>query len=303
MSTPSQNLVSASSSRDVLRLLRLSGAIAAVLIIHALTTEPYSAAQTTARTVGTALTAPDTAGEPSTGEDSIGSPQMIAWLQQLVRENLPEDYEDTKKWGHQKEVWDGLDVSHDGLKIKTKRKHKLVNDGTWTRYKLTMVDPDRNLVIHFHRLQAMPDGRIAFDVSVDMVLDVFGRLSQWVRDVQLISLSANADAHCSMRTTGTVAVRMNPLKLPPDIIVQPHVDTAEITIHEFRVRRISQVGGPAAKHLGEGLKHVLDDKLEETNRKLPEKINRGFAKYEQKLTFSLQDWLRSKLPLPEQSSP
>ncbi len=39
-------------------------------------------------------------------------------LQQIIRDNLPENYEDTRKWDLQKEVWDGVDVSHDGLKIR-----------------------------------------------------------------------------------------------------------------------------------------------------------------------------------------
>jgi hypothetical protein len=230
--------------------------------------------------------------------DEIASPRMIAWLQELIRDNLPETYEDTRKWGHQKDVWDGVDFHRSGLQIKTKSKHRMVNDGTWTRYQLKLVDPEHHMRVEFHRLEPVEGGKIAFDVSIDMLLDVFGRLSQWVRDVQIVSLSANADAICTMRVRGTVALQMNPLKFPPDIMLRPHVDAAQVDVSYFRVNRISQLGGPMAMHLGNGLKHSLDNKLEEFNSRLTEKINRQLQRYDDRMVFSMQEWLQSKLPLP-----
>jgi len=230
----------------------------------------------------------------------LASPQVVAWLKQLVRDNLPETYEDTRKWDLQKEVWDGVDISVDGLNIETKRKRKLVNHGTWSRYRLSLVDPDKHLHIQFHRLDIVDDSHIAFDVSVEMLLDVFGRMSQWVRDVQMVSLSANADAVCKLSIQGRVGFRLNPLKFPPDILIQPQIDTARVDVSHFRVRRISQLGGPMAEQLGRGLYQILEGKLEESNERLPEKINRQIAKHSDRMLFSTQDWLTSKLPLPPQ---
>lgn len=231
--------------------------------------------------------------------NNLASPNVVAWLKQLVRENLPESYEDIRKWDKQKEVWDGLDVSLDGLRVKTKRKRKLVNHGTWTRYRLEMVDPAKHLEIQFHKLQVAPDGRVVFDVSVEMLLDVFGRLSQWIRDVQIISVSANADAVCKMTVQGSVEFQMNPLRFPPDIRIKPHVDAARVDVSYFRVRRISQIGGQFAEQLGNGLRSALEHKLEDSNEKLPAKINQQLDKHSDRMLFSAQDWLQSKLPLPK----
>lgn len=241
------------------------------------------------------------AGVPQPAEESnnLASPQMIGWLKQLIRENLPESYEDNKKWDQQKEVWDGVDISRDGLKIKTKSKRKSVNHGTWTRYQLKMVDPDRHLDIQFQKLEVMADGKIAFDVSTEMLLDIFGRMSQWVRDVQLISLSANADAVCKLSVQGTIEFQLNPLRFPPDIKIKPHVDAARVDISYFRVRRISQLSGPLAVQLGNGLRRALEGKLDESNDKLAEKMNRQLEKNSDRMMFSTQDWLQSKLPLPK----
>ncbi len=230
--------------------------------------------------------------------ETIATPQVVAWLDQMVRANLPPTYEDLRKWDQQKEVWDGVDIWREGFRIETKRKKKLVNAGTWTRYKIQFVDPDRTLHLQFHRLEPLPDGRIAFALTVDCQLDVSGRLSQWVRDVQLVSISADADAGCRLTLAGTVQFQMNMLKLPPDVAIKPHVDLAHIELTEYRVRRISQIGGDFAKVLGGGLRDTVDDKLADMNGKLADKINSQLDKHSERLSWSSQDWLKSKLPLP-----
>lgn len=237
----------------------------------------------------------------NTGASEFATPQLVAWLSDMIRRNLPEDYTDDRKWNQQKEVWDGIKFRREGMRIETKRKKKLVNSGTWTRYKISFVDPDETLHIQFHRLEPTPDGKIQFGVTVDSSLDIFGRLSQWVRDVQLISVSANADAACRLTLEGTVQMKMNLLKLPPDLSVLPHVDVARVDLTYYRVRRISQIGGDFAKVLGEGLRKTVDEKIEDLNQKLVGKINTQLEKHRDKLTFSTQDWLQSKLPLPMNS--
>lgn len=231
--------------------------------------------------------------------NSIATPQLVSWLTEMVRDNLPPTYEDDRKWGQQKEVWDGVKVWREGNRLETKRKTKLVNAGTWTRYSISIVEPEKNLHVAFNRLETLPDSRIAFAVTVECSLDVFGRLSQWARDVQVISISANADASCRLTIEGTVQFQMNVLKLPPDIAIRPHVDHAHIELTHYRVRRISQVGGDFAKILGNSLRGVVDEKIEDMNSKLVDKINKQIDKSSQRLSFSTQDWLRSKLPLPK----
>ena len=239
---------------------------------------------------------------PASQSNTVGdfaSPQLIAWLTNMIRENLPPAYEDNKKWGMQKEVWDGVDMWREGGRLETKRRKKLVNAGTWTKYRVEFVEPDKNLHIEFHQLQSLPDGRIAFSVSVECLLDVFGRMSQWVRDVQMISLSVNADAVCKLTMSGSVKFQLNPLKFPPDVIIKPHVDHALVELSYFRVRRVSQVGGDFAKALGEGARGTIDRKISETNEKLVEKINKQIDKQQSKMVFSMQDWVQSKLPVPQ----
>ncbi len=229
---------------------------------------------------------------------SFATPQMVAWLTKLIRDNLPPTYEDDRKWGKTKKVWNGVRLRREGFKLETERRIRTVNTGTWTRYKIDLVDPDRLLHVQFDRLEPLENGDIAFRVVTECTLDLFGRLSQWARDVQVISISMNADAVCRLTLEGTVGVKMNMSKFPPDLAIKPHVDVAHVELIHYRVRRISQVGGDFAKVLGKGLRSAVDDKLADFNNKLVGKINTQLEKKADKLTFSSHEWLKSKLPLP-----
>jgi hypothetical protein len=88
---------------------------------------------------------------------------------------------------------------------------------------------------------------------------------------------------------------MNPLKVPPDIEFRPKVTAAHVELVSFRVHRISQIGGPMAKHLGNGLRELLEDKLRDYDDKLVEKINKQIEKQQSKLHISLQDWIATRV--------
>lgn len=240
------------------------------------------------------------ATSPATGH-SIATPELVGWLTKLIRDNLPPTYEDDKKWGKTKKVWNGVRLRREGFRLETESRIRTVNTGTWTRYRIKMVEPEQRVQVRFDRLEPLEEGRIRFRVSVECALDIFGRLSQWVRDVQVISLSANADATCRMTVDGTVGVKMNVFQFPPDVSIDPKVDFARVDLVDYRVRRISQVGGDVAKVLGKGLRSSIDRKLEDFNSKLVDKINKQLDKQREKLRFSSQDWLKNKLPLPKRA--
>ena len=50
-------------------------------------------------------------------------------------------------------------------------------------------------------------------------------------------------------------------RLPPDLILRPTVTQADLQLVDFRLQRISDVGGPIAKELGDSLEDVLQDEI------------------------------------------
>jgi hypothetical protein len=212
-----------------------------------------------------------------------------------VLKNLPPSYEDNRKWGKTEEVYNGFRFRREGLKVETYTKYRTVKQGTWSRYYVEFVDPEKQLEISISDTRPIAENKFGFRVNVRAPLRIFGRMTQWQRDVQLISLSTNADATVAMSIDCECGIQFNPLTFPPDVRFYPKATSAEIVLERFEVHRISQISGPLAEKLGEGLKWVLDDKLARYNDKLVEKINRKLEKQEDRLTVKLQDRLNETI--------
>ncbi len=234
---------------------------------------------------------PNTMQEVPIAQSTSLSPELQAWVRWLVLKNLPPVYEDNRKWGKTEEVYNGFRFRREGLKVETYTKYRTVKQGTWSRYFIEFVDPSDKLEISINQIRPVAADRFAFQVNVRTPLRLFGRISQWQRDIQLISLSTNADATVSMSVDCECGIAVNSLTFPPDIQFKPQATNANVVIESFEVHRISQLSGPLAEQLGKGILWVLEDRLEKYNDKLVQKINRQLAKQEDKLTIKLQDEL------------
>jgi len=234
--------------------------------------------------------------------DAVASPtqtelkELSQWVRWLCLMNLPPNVEDTRKWGKQRRVWDGVDVKLDGLRLDTKQRWKMANDGTWSRYLIEFVDPAKELQVDVKSFDVEPDGR-KFKTSVWVVapLKLFGRVNQFARDVQLISVSAKADALVRMKVDCQVDIKLLPVSFPPDVEFRPTVTDASMELLEFRVHEISQIHGEAAQWIGDGIQDVLDRKLAEYKDKLVLKMNQSIAKQQSKLRISASKWLNSSM--------
>ncbi len=270
------------TARTCIRIAAVCVAIVAASGLRAFGQEPKPAGS-----VPSSVTAP-----ASRNTASPGSLQGL--ITAIVRENLPDQYESRDHWGDTKEIWAGLDVRLDGLRIDTKRRKKQVNHGTWKLYRVRFIEPEKYLHVDVQNIRELPNGRVEFDLLADARLDVFARLAQWELGVQLISLSVNAEARTQFRVRCDLGLKLDPSKLPPDVLLDPMVSQAEVRLADFRVRRISQIGGSVARELGEEARDLLDKELAKQNQKLPSKINRQIDKNRDKLRLSVQDLLTSQ---------
>lgn len=221
--------------------------------------------------------------------------QATGWIVWLAHHHLPRQYENTKHWGQQKTVLDGWDFRTEGIKFETKRRWKEVNHGNWTRYKIQIREPKENFQIAISDIRTLADGKVQFAANIKAPLDLQGRLSVWQYDVQVVSLNADAEADVEVDMICQVAMRLHPLTFPPDILLEPEVISAEMKLNYFRLNRLSQVGGPLAKRLGEGLEIFLREKVKQEGSDLPGKINRAIDKRRDRLRISGVEWIQSKM--------
>ena len=212
----------------------------------------------------------------------------------LVLKHLPHDFAEDKDWGRQAERFDGLKVRRKGLEIRTKRKKKMVNHGSWKKYNVSLLNPKEKFAVSIKNMREIPDEKLAFDLHCRSDLKIDARLKKWIKGVQLYSLSVDGKATVSLVVTIELETVLDFSRFPPDLIFRPVATAADLNVEEFRIDRISKVGGEVAQQATAWAREALDKKIAGEEVKLVKKINESLKKEAPKLRLSLHDAVSSK---------
>jgi len=213
-------------------------------------------------------------------------------LVKLLLSAIPREYDNDKKWGGTKEVFDGVHVKFDNGKLKTKRKTKKVNHGTWKRYRIELMDPHERLTLTVDNLEEFEEGKFRFNLRMAARLQLYGRLQEWNRGLRLFSISADAWSDVELAMKCEMSTSLDPTKLPPDLLLQPRFVDAELKLVQFKLERLSHADGPVIRELGDGLEDLLRKELQEKNQRLAVKLNRQVDKHQDDLRLSVTDWMK-----------
>ena len=96
--------------------------------------------------------------KPTTPATHDAGDEIDDLLTKLVLGHLPHDFEQDKDWGAQAERFDGLKVRRKGLQIRTKRKKKMVNHGSWKKFKASLVDPENRFSVSVKNMREADEG-------------------------------------------------------------------------------------------------------------------------------------------------
>ena len=231
-------------------------------------------------------------------ELDLNAPPDTANLQELItnlaRAHMPHDFEDKRHWGMTDDRWDGLKFERDGIRIETRRRKKEVNHGHWKMYRAELANPNEEFSIRVKNLHRREDGLIGFDVIFLAKINVHGRSSEWVKGVQLYSISADGIADVKLRVSCLLGTNLDFSRLPPDLVFSPKVTDADLTLVDFQLIRISKAGGEVAQQLGNATEKILREKIDEKEAKIVRKANAAIEKNRDKFRLSAADFLQSQ---------
>lgn len=251
-----------------------------------------------ASTLWCAFAAQLTAQNPST-QDSLqmtddDAKKLDQFLTKLALESLPVPYVEDKDWGKQSERWDGVKVSFKNGKLRTKRRKKKVNHGTWDRYEVSLVDPENSFSVNLDNFQELEKGQVSFVVRATAKVDVVARQSKWLKGVQLYSISVDGSADVQLELSVILGSKMDVAKFPPDLIFDPKIESADISIDNFRIDRVSKAGGEFAQQVTRIVRKKIDQKIAQKEDKLVRKLNEKIEKNRDRFTLSVHDAMKSK---------
>jgi hypothetical protein len=215
-------------------------------------------------------------------------------LTHMALKHLPREYVDDKKWGFQAERWDGIRFERQEGRLETRRRKKLVNDGTWKRYTASLRNPQQEFQVQMRNLRQLAAGSLGFELHVNAHIDFKAQHVVWEKGVKLMSLTVEGHTLINARVDLVVNLQSEGSQFPPDLIMTPRATAAHLGFAAFRIDRIGKIGGEIAQQVGREAQRRLTEILPEYEQKLIKKINSEFGKKDTGYRFSFSELQTSK---------
>ncbi len=204
---------------------------------------------------------------------------------------LPPTYSDDDDWGSTKKIQSGLNMKLDGLELKTSRRWKDVNHGLWKRVGAKLVDPDKFFDLQIWLLPQEKAGQPRYHITAKLRLAVTVRQQRWTRGVKVYSVSSDILTDVSIDTVMDFRSKLVEVETKKRLQVLPYVQTADVRVDRFSVRRISHAKGGVVREFGNALEGVVQKVVARKSGKLSQKINAKIEKKADRFQVSV-DMLR-----------
>ncbi len=227
--------------------------------------------------------------EPAADEKHQIGNDLTDRLQSILIPLIPETFEDDDDWGQEKRIQSGLNIRTRNGQVRTSRRWKTVNHGSWEKISASLLNPDQTFRLELTQLPETSSSILHYELQLSGQLRTLARQQQWSYGVMLWSVSAEADVEVSLTADFEVQQEFSSSTTGRSLRFQPVVRNAYFTLHSFRARRISHSKGTVPRQIGEWAEPLIQREVEKLNRDLTTKLNRTLTKYSHQ--FDLPVWL------------
>jgi hypothetical protein len=202
----------------------------------------------------------------------------------LIAEAIPREYEKYKDWGDTKRITTGLDFKGHPWDPKVDRRKSEVNDGVWKHYRVTLVEPDRNLEVRIENLRSLAAGEVGFTLNITAKVHGWAQARVFESGVPLGTYTGEGDSLVRLAIDGEIALESTASSFLTGVAIHPHVSAAKVELDDFRLTRIGEIRGALAHDLGKGIERLVEDEL--SGPKLVDKLNHAIDKQREKLKIT-----------------
>ena len=206
-------------------------------------------------------------------EETLLPPHAVQFVKGMAILLLPESFEDDDDWGRTKRVQSGLNVKVNGLKVHTSRRWKDARHGTWRRVTAVLVNPEEHFQLDISLLPRNKDGMPRYRIRASTRLNVHGQQQRWNLGHKLYSISAVAEADLTLMADVQFYSQLAKTEEGGKLRVLPQVETANVRLTGFRLRRISHAKGGGVRLFGESIQSIVEHRVRKESDKLAGRIN------------------------------
>jgi len=237
-------------------------------------------------------TPPTAEGKPTATRSGSSEPRELPaeglqFIRSIALLLLPPKFEDEDGWGRGTRIQSGLNVDLENGRMRTSRRWKSVNHGSWRQGSGELVDPETTFTLKAAILPASGDRTHRYEVHVSTRLSVTGRQQQWNYGVKLWSLSADAIADVSLHVILDVTSEVVTTDQGVRLRFQPNVTHAAASLDGFSLRRVSHAKGAAVREFGEWLEGLIRMRVKRENKDLATRINQAMRKKAEQLEIPI----------------
>ena len=206
------------------------------------------------------------------------TPAATQFIKGLTLIVLPLTFTDDDDWGNTKRIQSGLNVELDGLELKTSRRWKDAKHGLWRKVDATFVDPEKFFDLQIWLLPKTNDNQPRYRVTASLRIAATARQQQWNRGLKIYSISSEILTDISVDAVIDFRSKLLEVDTKTRLQILPHVQSADVRIDRFSVRRISHAKGNVVREFGNALEGLVRKVVQKKSKKLPQKINTKIEK-------------------------
>jgi hypothetical protein len=200
-------------------------------------------------------------------------------LQTLLVANTPREIEDRKSW-------DKTIPLDPKLKLKSLRTIVQVDgkahvpDGSWSRSKITLNDPARDVQIYVRDLKPLEGGKQHIVLELVVRCGWEYERKEWEKGFQLIGVTANGTTRAQLFLAAEYSTKLDVATFPPQLKVDLKVTQTKLDLREFEVKRLtkSKLLSLQAKLLSDEIRDILQVLITRKEDKITNALNSALAK-------------------------
>ena len=194
---------------------------------------------------------------------------------------------DEDGWGRKKRIQSGLNIRLDGLQLRTSRRWKEVNHGTWNRVEVLLEDPGQRFTLQVEIVPQKDSALSMHRIHAGGRVRLRARQQRWQNGIKLYSASAEGLADVAM----TADVRLQEEVVSHDdtsrLRVLPHIESAAVRLTGFQIRRVGHAKGSLVRESSRTFESLARRLVARESDKLATRLNEKIRKKPERFEIPL----------------